>query len=96
MASQSVAKGPAVFDGRCILPYTNAAWEKRSIFRNFLISKLPAQKHPKEEDLSKGILDAIDMDSYRIEKRAVQRILLPASTTKWRSTPSALSAIRSR
>ena len=57
----------------CVLPYTNAAWEKRSIFLNFLISKLPA---PEEEDLSKGILDAIDMDSYRVEKRAVQQILL--------------------
>ena len=58
----------------CVLPYTNAAWEKRSIFLNFLIAKLPS---PKEEDLSKGILDAIDMDSYRVEKRTVQKILLP-------------------
>ena len=57
-----------------ILPYTNAAWEKRSIFLNFLIPKLPA---PQEEDLSKGILDAIDMDSYRVEKQAMQRIMLP-------------------
>ena len=56
-----------------VLPYTNAAWEKRSIFLNFLVSKLPS---PVEEDLSKGILDAIDMDSYRVEKRAVQKILL--------------------
>ena len=58
----------------CVLPYTNAAWEKRSIFLNFLIAKLPA---PREEDLSKGILDAIDMDSYRVEKRAVQKVMLP-------------------
>ena len=50
-----------------ILPYTNAEWEKLSIFLNFLIPKLPA---PKEEDLSKGILEAIDMDSYRVEKQA--------------------------
>jgi len=57
-----------------ILPYSNPGWEKRSIFLNFLVSKLPS---PKEEDLSKGILDAIDMDSYRVEKRAVQKILLP-------------------
>jgi len=57
-----------------VLPYTNAQWEKRSIFLNFLVSKLPA---PKEEDLSKGILDAIDMDSYRVEKRAMQKIMLP-------------------
>ena len=58
----------------CVLPYTNAAWEKRSIFLNFLITKLPA---PQEEDLSKGILDAIDMDSYRVEKQAMQKISLP-------------------
>ena len=50
-----------------ILPYTNAEWEKLSIFLNFLIPKLPA---PNEEDLSKGILEAIDMDSYRVEKQA--------------------------
>ena len=57
-----------------VLPYTNAVWEKRSIFLNFLIPKLPA---PQEEDLSKGILDAIDMDSYRVEKQAIQKIMLP-------------------
>ena len=27
--------------------------------------------------MSKGILDAIDMDSYRVEKKAMQKILLP-------------------
>ena len=57
-----------------VLPYNNAEWEERSIFLNFLVSKLPS---PRGEDLSKGILDAIDMDSYRVEKRAMQKILLP-------------------
>ncbi|OQA86186.1 MAG: Type-1 restriction enzyme R protein [bacterium ADurb.Bin236] len=57
-----------------ILPYTNASWEKLSIFLNFLVTKLPA---PAEEDLSKGILEAIDMDSYRVEKQAVIKIQLP-------------------
>ena len=47
-----------------ILTYGHPAWEKLSIFLNFLIPKLPA---PKEEDLSKGVLEAIDMDSYRVE-----------------------------
>ena len=56
-----------------VLPYSNDAWEKRSIFLEFLIPKLPA---PEEEDLSKGILDAIDMDSYRVEKQAMQEIAL--------------------
>lgn len=50
-----------------ILTYGHPAWEKLAIFLNFLIPKLPA---PKEEDLSKGVLDAIDMDSYRPEVKA--------------------------
>ena len=57
-----------------ILPYTNADWEKLSILLNFLVPKLPA---PVEEDLSKGILEAIDMDNYRVEKQAARRIQLP-------------------
>ena len=69
----------------CVLPYTNAEWEKRSIFLNFLISKLPA---PEEEDLSKGILDAIDMDSYRVEKRAVQQIPLPDENAEIEPVPT--------
>jgi type I restriction enzyme R subunit len=57
-----------------VLPYTNAAWEKLSILLNCLIPKLPA---PKEEDLSKGLIETIDMDSYRAEKQATIRIALP-------------------
>ncbi|MCY3921102.1 MAG: type I restriction endonuclease subunit R, partial [Chloroflexi bacterium] len=57
-----------------ILPYNNRGWEERSIFLNFLIPKLPA---PVEDDLSKGILETIDMDSYRVEKRAMRKIILP-------------------
>jgi type I restriction enzyme, R subunit len=59
-----------------ILPYMNREWEKLSIFLNLLIPKLPA---PKEEDLSKGILETIDMDSYRVEKKAVLSISPPDS-----------------
>ena len=56
-----------------ILPYTDSEWEKLSIFLNFLVPKLPA---PVEEDLSRGILEAIDMDSYRVEKKAAMKIAL--------------------
>jgi type I restriction enzyme, R subunit len=56
-----------------VLPFSNSEWEKLSILLNFLIPKLPA---PRDEDLSKGILDAIDMDSYRLEKQATQRLTL--------------------
>jgi type I restriction enzyme R subunit len=38
------------------------------------VPKLPA---PKEEDLSKGILESIDMDSYRVEKKAAMAVPLP-------------------
>ena len=68
-----------------ILPYTNAAWEKLSIFLNFLVPKLPA---PKEEDLSKGILEAIDMDSYRVEKRATQKIQLADADAEIEPVPA--------
>lgn len=56
-----------------ILLYSNASWERLSIFLNFLIPKLPA---PKEEDLTRGILETIDIESYRAEKRATMQIVL--------------------
>jgi type I restriction enzyme R subunit len=56
-----------------VMPGTNPGWEKLSILLNLLVSKLPA---PKEEDLAKGILEAIDMDSYRVEKKAKMQIAL--------------------
>ncbi len=60
-----------------ILPYGVQEWEKLSIFLNFLIVKLPA---PKEEDLAKGIPDAIDMDSYHAEKNAMIAISFKTTT----------------
>src|SRR5262249_16840507 len=67
-----------------ILPYTNGSWEKLSIFLNFLIPKLPA---PKEDDLSRGILEAIDMDSYRVERRTAQTIRLPDTDAEIEPVP---------
>ena len=68
-----------------ILPYTNAEWEKLSIFLSFLVSKLPA---PVEGDLSKGILEAIDMDSYRVEKKAAAKIQLPDAEAEIEPVPT--------
>ena len=56
-----------------ILPYGNAEWEKLSIFLNLLIPKLPS---PKEDDLSQGIIDSIDLDSYRVEARDSMSLVL--------------------
>lgn len=69
-----------------ILPYNYADWEKLSIFLTFLVPKLPA---PVEEDLSKGILEAIDMDSYRAEKRALVSIALPDADAEIAPLPTA-------
>jgi len=68
-----------------ILPYGVQEWEKLSIFLNFLIPKLPA---PKEEDLAKGILEAIDMDSYRAEKKATLAIALPDADAEIEPVPT--------
>jgi type I restriction enzyme R subunit len=56
-----------------ILPYGNAEWEKLSIFLNLLIPKLPS---PRDDDLSQGILEAIDLDSYRLEAQESMSIKL--------------------
>ena len=68
-----------------ILPYTNAGWEKLSIFLNFLVPKLPA---PMETDLSKGVLESIDMDSYRVEARATIAIGLTDTDKEIESVPT--------
>ncbi|WP_223624002.1 type I restriction endonuclease subunit R [Microbacterium sp. EST19A] len=56
-----------------VLPYGSSEWEKRSIFLDHLVPKLPA---PKEEDLSAGILENIDLESYRAEKLNAMKIVL--------------------
>ena len=70
----------------CVLPYTRVAWEERSIFLDLLIPKLPS---PREDDLSRGILEAIDMESYRVEKQAAQSILLPDEDAEIDPIPTA-------
>lgn len=51
----------------CILPYSVPEWEKLFIFLQFVIPKLPA---PADDDLSQGVLETVDMESYRPEMRA--------------------------
>ena len=68
-----------------ILPYGNAEWEKLSIFLNLLIPKLPS---PREDDLSQGILEAIDLESYRNEAREAVSIKLEDSDTEVAPVPA--------
>jgi type I restriction enzyme R subunit len=69
-----------------VLPYNSPGWEKLSILLNCLIPKLPA---PKEEDLSKGLIETIDMDSYRVEKQASITIALPDADAEIEPVPTA-------
>jgi type I restriction enzyme R subunit len=62
-----------------ILPYGNLDWEKLYIFLNMLVHKLPS---PPEDDLAAGILDAIDLDSYRLEANATVAIALADEDAK--------------
>ena len=75
-----------------VISYSNAEWEKLSIMLNLLTPKLPA---PQEEDLSKGILDAIDMDSYRVEKKDALKIALADADAKIDPVPTNASGHRS-
>lgn len=74
-----------------ILPYNNAGWEKLSIFLNFLVPKLPA---PKEEDLTRGILETIDIESYRAEKRTAMQIILEDADAEIEPVPTAAGGFR--
>ena len=56
-----------------LIEFNNPAWERLSIFLNFLIPKLPT---PRGEDMSRGLLETIDLESYRNEVRARQHIKL--------------------
>ena len=62
-----------------ILPYSNAGWEKLSILLNFLIPKLPA---PEEQDLSLGILETVDMETYRTENGPPSGLLWKTRTQR--------------
>jgi len=57
-----------------ILPYANPEWEKLSILLTLLVRALPA---PEEDDLTKGMLELIDLDSYRIDKQKPGSLSLP-------------------
>ncbi len=68
-----------------ILPYGNADWERLSIFLNLLIPKLPS---PRDDDLSQGILEAIDLESYRNEARESMSIKLEDSDSEVAPVPA--------
>ena len=56
-----------------IMPYGSVEWEKLAIFLNLLIPKLPS---PEGEDYTKGLLDDVELESYRAQAKEAIRIQL--------------------
>lgn len=56
-----------------IMPYGSVDWEKLAIFLNLLIPKLPS---PEGEDYTKGLLDDVELESYRAQAKEAIRIQL--------------------
>ncbi|GFG85745.1 type I restriction endonuclease subunit R [Mycolicibacter algericus] len=69
-----------------VLPYGSVEWEKRSIFLDNLVPKLPA---PAEDDLAAGILENIDLESYRAEKQIAMKIVLEDEDGSLEPVPAA-------
>ena len=68
-----------------ILPYGNPDWERLSIFLHLLIPKLPS---PKVDDLTQGIYETIDLESYRNEARDSMSIVLEDEDTEIAPVPT--------
>ena len=56
-----------------ILPIGQIDWERKVIFFEKLVHRLPT---PQEKDFTKGLLDTIDLESYRLEKKNTIDIIL--------------------
>ncbi len=68
--------------------FSNPYWESLKTFLKLLLPKLPV---PNDEDLAKGILASVDMESYRSEQEATQRILLEGGE-ELKPTPASVRA----
>ena len=71
-----------------IMPYGSPEWERLSIFLNLLVPKLPS---PVDEDLSLGILETIDLESYRNEAGAAMKIVLEDENAELAPVPTGIA-----
>ena len=72
-----------------ILSCGSVVWEKLNIFLNLLVTKLPT---PKGQDLSMGILESVDLDSYRVQAKAMMDLQIEDSDAEVDPVPSSTSA----
>lgn len=69
-----------------ILPYGSVEWEKLSIFLNLLVPKLPS---PEGDDYTDGLLEDVDLESYRVEAQETMRIQLDNEDSEVNPVPVA-------
>lgn len=74
-----------------ILPYAVPEWEKLSTFLSLLIPKLPS---PKTDETPIDVLEAIDMDSYRVEIEAALEIALNDADAEIEPVPTGAAGAR--
>lgn len=68
-----------------ILPMSSLEWEKKGLLCHLLLPKLPMLK---QEDLTRGLLAAVDFDQYRLVKREERNIQLQNNTTELPPVPT--------
>lgn len=68
-----------------ILPYAVPEWEKRSTLLTLLIPKLPS---PTSDETPADVLEAVDMDSYRVEVQAAMDIALADADAEIEPVPT--------
>ncbi|MBI5219708.1 MAG: type I restriction endonuclease subunit R, partial [Bacteroidia bacterium] len=73
-----------------ILSFNNVYWERLFWFLKFLMPKIKPEEN---EDLAKGILEAIDLDSYRLSKTTTDNIKLSGGD-ELEPTPPVLRAAK--
>lgn len=56
-----------------LLPFNNKEWTSRAVTLQFLVAKLPKLT---QDDLGEGVLNAVDLDSYRLEQNEKKHIQL--------------------
>lgn len=68
-----------------IMPDSSVEWEKKEEVMVFLVRKLPSLG---TDDLTKGLIDAVDFDSYRQEKEEERNIQLQNTDTEIDPVPT--------
>lgn len=72
-----------------IMPATSIEWEKKQTFLTLLVHKLPPLSM---EDLTKGLIEAVDFDRYRLEKQEERDIILQNVDVEIAPVPTSTSS----